>query len=86
MRRYPNETFAAHILGSVGEVTKEDLEEPRYKGLEAGDEIGQEGVEDTYDKYLRGKPGITRIQVDAFGAADRRAASWSPSRRSRATT
>ena len=67
VRRYPKETFAAHILGSVGEVTEEDLEEPRYKGLEAGDSIGQDGVEDTYDKYLRGKPGVTRIQVDAFG-------------------
>jgi penicillin-binding protein 2 len=67
VRRYPKETFAAHILGSVGEVTEEDLEEPRYKGLEAGDFIGQDGVEDTYDKFLRGTPGVTRIQVDAFG-------------------
>jgi penicillin-binding protein 2 len=67
VRRYPKETFAAHILGSVGEVDEEDLEEPRYRGLEAGDSIGQDGVEDTYDKYLRGKPGVTRIQVDAFG-------------------
>jgi penicillin-binding protein 2 len=67
VRRYPKETFAAHILGSVGEVDEEDLEEPRYGGLEAGDSIGQDGVEDTYDKYLRGKPGVTRIQVDAFG-------------------
>jgi penicillin-binding protein 2 len=67
VRRYPKETFAAHILGSVGEVNEEDLEEPRYKSLEAGDSVGQEGVEDTYDKYLRGKPGVTRIQVDAFG-------------------
>jgi penicillin-binding protein 2 len=67
VRSYPKETFAAHILGSVGEVTEEDLEEARYRGLEAGDFIGQDGVEDTYDKFLRGKPGVTRIQVDAFG-------------------
>ena len=80
------ETFAAHVLGSVGEVTEEDLEEPRYKGLEAGDSIGQEGVEDTYDHYLRGKPGMTRIQVDAFGAADRRRPARLPARRSPATT
>jgi penicillin-binding protein 2 len=67
VRRYPKETFAAHILGTVGEVTEEDLEEPQYKGLEAGDSVGQDGVEDTYDNYLRGTPGVTRIQVDAFG-------------------
>ena len=57
VRRYPNGTLAAHILGSVGEVTEEDLEEPRYRGLEPGDSIGQDGVEDTYDHFLRGKPG-----------------------------
>jgi penicillin-binding protein 2 len=67
VRRYPKETFAAHILGSVGEVTEEDLKEPQYRGLEAGDFIGQDGVEDTYDEFLRGQPGVTRIQVDAFG-------------------
>ncbi len=67
VRRYPHEAFAAHILGNVGEVTEEDLKERRYRGLEPGDQIGQEGVEDTYDKYLRGRPGLTRIQVDAFG-------------------
>ena len=32
-----------------------------------GDEIGQDGVEDTYDRFLRGRPGLTRIQVDALG-------------------
>ncbi len=67
VRRYPHEVMAAHILGNVGEVTGEDLKEIRYKGLEAGDQIGQDGVEDTYDRFLRGRPGVTRIQVDAFG-------------------
>jgi penicillin-binding protein 2 len=67
VRRYPHGTLAAHVLGYVNEVSEEQLEEPRYKGLEPGEEVGQEGVEYTYDKYLRGKPGMTRIQVDAFG-------------------
>ena len=67
VRRYPHGTLAAHILGNVGEITEEQLKEPRYRGLQPGDEIGQDGVEDTYDRYLRGKPGLTRIQVDALG-------------------
>ena len=67
VRRYPDGMLAAHILGQVGEISEEQLKEPRYKGLEPGDEIGQDGVEYTYDKYLRGKPGLTKIQVDAFG-------------------
>ena len=67
VRDYPDGTLAAHILGTVGEVTEEQLEEPRFRGLQPGDEIGQGGIEDTYDRFLRGKPGLTRVQVDALG-------------------
>jgi penicillin-binding protein 2 len=67
VRAYPDGAFGAHILGSVGEINEEQLKEARYKGLVPGDEIGQSGVEDTYDHYLRGRPGLTRIQVDALG-------------------
>jgi penicillin-binding protein 2 len=71
VRRYSHGTLAAHILGNVGEISEEQLKEARYRGLEPGDEIGQDGVEDTYDRYLRGTPGIERIQVDAFGQPTR---------------
>lgn len=67
VRRYPHGTLAAHILGNVGEVSEEQLKERRYRGLQPGDDVGQDGVEDTYDRFLRGSPGLTRIQVDAFG-------------------
>jgi penicillin-binding protein 2 len=67
VRRYPQGTLAAHVLGNVGEVDEEELKEERYRGVEPGDQVGKEGVEDTYDRFLRGKPGLTRIQVDASG-------------------
>jgi penicillin-binding protein 2 len=67
VRDYPDGTLAAHILGNVGEIGEDELKEPRYRGLQPGDEIGQDGVEDTYDRFLRGQPGLTRIQVDAMG-------------------
>jgi penicillin-binding protein 2 len=67
VRDYPDGTLAAHILGTVGEIEEDQLKEPRYRGLQPGDEIGQSGVEDTYDKFLRGQPGLTKVQVDAFG-------------------
>ncbi|HEY1285645.1 MAG TPA: penicillin-binding protein 2 [Solirubrobacterales bacterium] len=67
VRDYPDGSLAAHILGYVGEVDKEQLKEPRYRALQPGDEIGQEGLEDTYDRYLRGRPGLTKIQVNALG-------------------
>jgi penicillin-binding protein 2 len=67
VRDYPDGTRAAHVVGSVGEISDEELKEPEYKGLEPGDEVGKGGVEYSYDKFLRGDPGHTRIQVNALG-------------------
>jgi penicillin-binding protein 2 len=67
VRRYPQGTLAAHLFGNVGEITKRQLKEPRYKGLQPGDQIGQAGVEYEYDRYLRGRAGETRVQVDSLG-------------------
>ena len=51
----------------VGQVSPEQLGEPRYSGVEPGDIVGQAGLEYRYDGYLRGTPGERRIQVDALG-------------------
>lgn len=67
LRKYPNEDEAAHVIGHAGEVSEEELEKGPYKSLEPGEVVGKEGVEYTYDKYLRGKPGISRYQVNALG-------------------
>jgi penicillin-binding protein 2 len=67
VRRYPNGTLGAHLYGNVGEIDQKELKEPRYKGLKPGDQIGQDGVEYTYDRYLRGHDGETRVQVDSLG-------------------
>lgn len=67
VRRYPEGLTAAHLLGSVGEVTAEDLDANQDENLEPGDTIGKAGLEQTYDSVLRGKAGETRIQVDSTG-------------------
>ena len=66
-REYRQGTIAAHLFGNVGEVTAEQLEQPRYSGLEQGDSVGQSGIEYEYDRFLRGRAGELRTQVDAFG-------------------
>src|SRR3954470_17645622 len=66
-REYRQGSIAAHLFGNVGEVTAEQLKEPRYAGLHQGDAVGQSGIEYEYDRFLRGKPGTDRVQVDALG-------------------
>ena len=68
LRRYPFDEVGAHLFGTVGEVNEEQLEGKDYRGAEQGDRVGQSGVEATYDRYLRGRNGATRVQVDAMGA------------------
>ena len=71
VRDYPNGSRAAHVVGSVGEVSEEELKEPAYKDLEPGDEVGQGGAEYTYDKYLRGQPGPNAYGPDPLVRAKR---------------
>jgi len=67
VRNYPQEEEAANVLGHAGEVSEEELESGPYVNLEPGEIVGKEGIEYTYDKYLRGTPGTSRYQVNALG-------------------
>lgn len=67
LRDYPNGTEAAHVLGHVGQIDEQELAEPRYEGYKAGDEIGKDGVEFQFDKYLKGIDGGREVEVDAEG-------------------
>jgi len=68
LRQYPHRQIGAHLFGTVGEITKEQLEDQRYRGVALGDRVGQSGIEYQYDRFLRGKNGASRVQVDAMGS------------------
>lgn len=59
---YPN---AAHILGDVAEVSREDIDEDEF--YMPGDYIGKQGVERSYEKELRGEKGVQIFLRDAHG-------------------
>jgi penicillin-binding protein 2 len=67
LRSYPYGTLGAHLFGTLREISPEELKAKKYKGVSEGDRIGKDGVEDTYDRYLRGQDGYYRQVVDAFG-------------------
>ena len=66
-RLYPRDGFAAHLIGYVGEVSEEMLDNPQYAYYEPGDMVGKSGVEESYDQLLRGKDGSSDVVVDSHG-------------------
>ncbi|MGA3031692.1 MAG: penicillin-binding protein 2 [Terracidiphilus sp.] len=66
-RLYPRDGFAAHLIGYVGEVSEDDLNNPRFAAYEPGDVVGKAGVEETYDALLRGQDGSREVIVDSHG-------------------
>jgi penicillin-binding protein 2 len=66
-RLYPRDGFASHLIGYVGEISEEDLNQPRFAAYQPGDVVGKAGVEETYDELLRGQDGSRDVIVDSHG-------------------
>ena len=68
-RRYNYNEMLAHVLGYVGEISPEQLEQSKFKskGYKPGDVIGVEGIEAFYDDTLRGRDGYRKVVVDSRG-------------------
>jgi penicillin-binding protein 2 len=63
LRKYAK-PVAAHILGYVSEVDEALIKkDPYYK---PGDYIGKSGIEEAYEKELRGRRGVKIFLVDVF--------------------
>jgi penicillin-binding protein 2 len=55
------------LIGYVGELSEDDLNNPRFAYYEPGDVVGKAGVEETYDELLRGQDGSREVVVDSRG-------------------
>jgi penicillin-binding protein 2 len=66
LRLYRHREQTAHVLGYLGEVTEKELAESR-EDLQSGDLVGKKGIEQTYDKELRGQDGERAVVVDSRG-------------------
>ncbi len=67
LRSYPYHELAAHLFGMVGQLSEADQKSAAFRGVKGGTIVGKDGLEYTYDRYLRGKSGASRIQVDSMG-------------------
>jgi penicillin-binding protein 2 len=79
VRSYPFGAMAAHIVGSVGQISAEQTKDPAYKNYGLNDLVGKSGLELTYEKYLRGTVGIDRFLVNSDGETIRRLGTKEPS-------
>lgn len=67
LRKYPHSYKSSHILGYLSEITGEELKQEKYLNYKLGDKIGRGGVEEAYEKTLKGIDGGEIIEVDASG-------------------
>jgi penicillin-binding protein 2 len=66
-RLYPLKGFMAHLIGYVGEVSEDMLNQPGFELYDPGDVVGRSGVELQYNSILMGKNGSRRVVVDSHG-------------------
>ncbi|MCY3823293.1 MAG: penicillin-binding protein 2 [Nitrospinae bacterium] len=67
LRQYPSREKASHLLGYMGEVSNRQLQRLKKRNYRQGDLLGQYGVEQTQERFLRGQSGFKQVEVDAYG-------------------
>jgi len=67
VRNYINKELAAHIFGYVSEISDAELEKKKAQGYKSGNIIGKFGLEQVFDKEIRGEDGGSQIEVDVNG-------------------
>jgi penicillin-binding protein 2 len=66
-RLYPRNGFMAHLIGYVGEVSEDMLNQPQWELYNPGDVVGKSGVELQYNQLLMGKNGSRQVLVNSHG-------------------
>jgi penicillin-binding protein 2 len=72
LREYPYKDDFAHVLGYIGQISKDELADPAFAGYSSGDIIGKVGIEQEYEAKLKGTDGKQLFEVDAKGALIRK--------------
>jgi penicillin-binding protein 2 len=66
-RLYPRNGFMAHVIGYVGQVSEDMLNQPQWELYNSGDIVGMSGVEQYYNDVLMGKNGSRQVLVNSRG-------------------
>ncbi len=66
-RDYLYGNMASHLVGYLGQISKEELQNLKDKKYQGGDPIGKMGIEKVFEKELRGEKGFRYLEVDVLG-------------------
>lgn len=70
-REYPGGAYTGHLIGHVGPITAEELENREGEGYSSTSLIGKNGLELAYEEVLRGQAGIRITVTDEGGTIER---------------
>ena len=66
-RSYEMQSFAAHLIGYLGEIEEAQLKDRKHLGYKLGDYLGKYGVEMEWEAELKGLRGGRQVEADAAG-------------------
>lgn len=69
VRDYAEPGIATHILGRIGNISREEYEENRDKGYTINSMIGKQGLEKYLESYLRGTDGRSSVDQTTGGGS-----------------
>lgn len=67
IRDYFDPIIFSHVIGYTGLASPEDVSEFNLRQEDSISQVGKQGLEVQYEKYLRGQSGEALIEVDASG-------------------
>ena len=67
LRQYPFKDEISHVIGYIGQISKEELESLDFKNYRASDLVGRMGIEEVYESRLKGLDGKEMVEIDATG-------------------
>jgi penicillin-binding protein 2 len=67
LRDYPMAAVTAHVLGYVGRISEQDMQEIEVSNYSGTSHIGKSGVERYHEEALHGRVGVQQVEVNVVG-------------------
>ncbi len=66
-RYYPNGNLLSHTIGYVSKISSTEYEKKKEQGYNVNSVIGKAGIEQSFEKYLKGNDGVIKEETDTLG-------------------